>query len=311
MHLLSKLAKLVSGDISGNRLDKINGVSTIEDAKKGDLVFVLDEKHLARALASQASAIVLRKGLDPKKMPAILVSNPRLALAKILSLFAEECEIELGVHKTAVVHGSAMIGKNVRIGAHVSIGPKAAIGDQTIIYPNSSIYARTIIGRNCIIHSGARIGVDGYGFVPVGGKFEKIPQIGRVVVGDDVEIYANTCISRGALGDTKIGRGTKIDSLSHVAHNCEIGENCAITSLVGFAGSVKLGNHVTVGGQAGFSGHQSVGDNTVILARSGVTKDIPENSVVSGFPAVDHRKEMEVQALLRRLPQLLKKLKIK
>ncbi len=312
MQTLSKLAKLVSGEILGNQSTKISGVSEISSANEGDIVFVFDPKSIDQAFSSKASAVVVPSGQKiPQKKPTISVANPRLAMAQIAAVFASPCEVELGIHKTAVVSKTAKIGKNAKVGALVYIGPNVEIGDNATIYPNTSIYAKTKIGNNCIIHSGARLGVDGFGFVLVGGKFEKVPQVGILRIEDDVEIYANTCISRGALGETVIKRGTKIDSLTHVAHNCEIGEDCAITSLVGFAGSTKLGNHVSVGGQAGFSGHLEVGDNTVIMARAGITKNIPANSVVSGFPATDHRKDMEVQAILRRLPSILKKLKIK
>ena len=162
-------------------------------------------------------------------------------------------------------------------------------------------------GKRVILHAGASIGVDGYGFVFDEGKHKKIPQIGTVIIEDDVEIYSNTCVARATLGATIVKRGTKIDNLTHIAHNCVIGEDCALTSLLGFAGSVTFGNRVFVGGQAGFNGHISVGDNTVIMARAGITKSIPSNSIISGFPAQDHRKEMEMQALLHMLPKLYKK----
>lgn len=309
-HTLNKLAKLVSGETLGSPATKITGVSEIFNAAEGSLVFVLEPAFLDKALESKATAIVAHKSTKlPEGTTAILVDNPRLALAKILSLFAKPCEVEPGIHKTAVIHKSAKISKTASIGSYTYIGPNVTVGDNTIIYPHVTVYADSAIGKNCIIHAGARIGLDGFGFVPVNGKFEKIPQTGKVIIEDDVEIYSNTCVARGTIGNTIIRRGTKIDTLSHIAHNCDIGEDCAITSLVGFAGSVTLKNHVTVGGQAGFSGHQSVGENTIIMARAGVTKDIPANSVVSGFPAVDHRKEMETQAVIRRLPKILKKLK--
>ena len=224
-------------------------------------------------------------------------------MAKILSRYASKPQIEPGIHKMAYVDSSAKIGKDISIGPFSYIGAEVRIGDHTIIHPNVTVYNNVEIGQNCIIHSGARIGVDGFGFVPTDKGFEKIPQIGGVIIEDNVEIYSNVCVARGTLGNTVIGSGTKIDTISHVAHNCSIGRNCAITSLVGFAGSVKVGNNVSVGGQAGFAGHISVGENTVIMARAGVTKDIPANSIVSGFPAQDHKKELETQAAIRRLTQ--------
>lgn len=299
---LKELAALCEGEVAGDPNLTVQGVSTIESARSGDLVFVLEKNNLAAALKSQASAIVAPKGLDTGKKPAILVKDPRLALARILKEFAPPLfNIEPGVHPTAVVDKTAKLGKNVAVGALSYIGPKVEIGDGSIIHPQVTLYPGVKLGKRVIIHSGARIGLDGFGFAPVGSKHEKIPQIGSVIIGDDVEIYANVTIARGTIGDTVIGRGTKVDCLTHIAHNCQIGEDCAITALVGFAGSVTFGNHVTVGGQAGFNGHITVGENTVVMAKSGITKDIPPNSVVSGFPAIDHKKDLEQQVAMRRL----------
>jgi UDP-3-O-[3-hydroxymyristoyl] glucosamine N-acyltransferase len=205
-----------------------------------------------------------------------------------------------------------VLGENVQIGAgtvvypHTFIADHISIGKDCVIRDNVSLYACTQVGNKVVLHSGCRIGVDGYGFVPEGEKHVKIPQIGNVVIEDEVEIYANVCVSRATLGSTVIGSGTKIDNLSHVAHNCKIGKNCAIVSLVGFAGSVTLKDHVYVAGQAGFNGHITVGENTVVMAKSGVTKDAPANAMISGFPAQDHRKEIEFQAALRRLAKKAK-----
>lgn len=299
---LAELAALVEGEVRGDPELKISGVATIEGASSGDLVFVLEKNNLAAALKSPASALVALKGTDTGKKPAILVKNPRLALARILKEFIPPLfKVEPGVHPTAVVDKTAKLGKNVSVGALSHVGPEVEIGDGSIIHSQVTLYPGVKLGKRVIIHSGARIGLDGFGFAPEGNKHEKIPQIGSVIIGDEVEIYANTCIARGTIGDTVIGRGTKVDCLTHIAHNCRIGEDCAITALVGFAGSVTFGNHVTVGGQAGFNGHITIGENTVVLAKSGVTKDIPANSVVSGFPAIDHKKDLEQQALLRSL----------
>ncbi len=306
-----EIASLVNGKLIGDGSVEITSVSTIEGAKIGDLVFVLEDKFLADALKSGASAFILPESSSAHGRSAVLVKNPRLALSKILKQFQPAAEIPPGIHRSAEVHPSARIGKNVSIGPFVYIGPEAEIGDGTIIYPSVTLYRKVKIGQRCVIHSGARIGVDGYGFVPTGEGLLKIPQIGGVVIGDDVEIFANVCVARGTLGDTKIGSGTKIDNLTHVAHNCKFGKNCAITGLVGFAGSVTFEDNVAVGGQAGFAGHLTVGKNTTVMAKAGVTKDIPPNSVVSGFPALDHKKDFEIQAALRRLPETMKKIKQK
>ncbi|HTY13207.1 MAG TPA: UDP-3-O-(3-hydroxymyristoyl)glucosamine N-acyltransferase [Candidatus Omnitrophota bacterium] len=309
--LLSEIASLTGGKLVGDGKTEIGSVSTIENAKKGDLVFVLEESFLADALGSRASAFVLPENLSADGRPAVLAKNPRLAMSIVLKKFQPAPELVPGVHRLAEVHPSARLGKNVEVGPFAYIGPEVEIGDGSVIHPNVTLYKGVKLGKNCIVHAGARIGVDGYGFVPTASGLEKIPQIGGVVIGDNVEIYANVCIARGTIGDTKIGSGSKIDDLTHVAHNCEFGRNCAVTGLVGFAGSVILGDNVSVGGQAGFSGHLTVGNNAVIMARSGVTKDIPSDAIVSGFPAIDHKKDFEVQASLRRLPETLKKIKEK
>jgi len=298
--ILKDLAELVQGQIIGDPSLKIECVSSLEEAREGSLVFVLEVKNLPAALKSKASALVVPEKAEVVGKSAIAVKSPRLAMSKILKLFAPPPEIGPGVHKSAVIHSTVKLGKGISIGPLVYIGPNCEVGDNSIIYPQVTIYQNTRIGHRTIIHSGTRIGVDGFGFAPDGGKFEKVPQIGGVVIGDDVEIFGNVTVARGTLGNTVIQSGSKIDCLSHVAHNCEIGENCAIVSLVGFAGSVKMGSHVQVGGQAGFSGHNVVGDNAVIMARAGVTKDVPANSIVSGFPAVDHQEDLKFQASLRR-----------
>jgi UDP-3-O-[3-hydroxymyristoyl] glucosamine N-acyltransferase len=307
---LLEIARLVAGRVSGGDDGKeISAVAPIEGAKSRDLVFVLDRKLLASALISSAGALVAPASLEVKGKPSILVDDPRLAMTKILPFFAPKAKKTRGIHKTAFVAKSAKIGKRVVIYPFVYVGENCKIGDDSVVYPSATIYDNVEIGKKVVIHAGARIGVDGYGFVQEKGKHIKIPQIGKVVIEDEVEIYANVCISRGTLGATIIGAGTKIDNLSHVAHNCKVGKDCAIVSLVGMAGSVTLKDRVYVAGQVGFNGHVTVGENTVVMARAGVTKDIPANSVVSGFPAQDHKKELETQATLRRLPEIVKKIK--
>ena len=306
---LKKLSQIVSGELAGKADPEIRGVAPIETAGAGDLVFVLEEKFLAPALSSPAAAVIAPLGSKLNGKPGLLVKNPRLALAQVLPHFAPQPKRKPGIHKSAIVAESAKIGQRVTIYPFVYIGDGVEVGDDSVIYPSAVIYDRVKIGQRVVIHAGARLGVDGYGFVWHEGKYEKIPQLGTVVIEDDVEIFANTCVARGTLGETRIGAGTKIDCLTHIAHNCVLGRHCAVTALVGFAGSVTFGDHVSVGGMAGFNGHITVGENTVVMAKAGVTKDIPANSVVSGFPAINHREDLEQQASLRKLPETLKKLK--
>lgn len=298
---LARLAELVSGTVNGNADLEINKVSTIEEAGVGDLVFVLEDQNLVPAFSSSASAVVTAKTPASAQGKAYLqVKNPRLAMAKILGAFSSPRQPGT-ISDKAVVAKSARLGRNVSVGHFTCIGEDCEIGENTIIHSNVTIYDRVKIGANVIIHAGARIGVDGFGFAWENDQHVKIPQVGTVIIEDNVEIYANVCVARGTIGATRIGQGTKIDNLTHLAHNCQIGENCAITALVGFAGSVTFGKHVQVGGMSGFNGHITVGDNTIVMARSGVTKDLPANSVVSGFPAYDNKEQLKFQATLKRL----------
>jgi len=298
---LARLAELVSGTVNGNADQEISKVSTIEEAGVGDLVFVLEDQNLIPAFSSSASAVVTAKvPANTQGKTFLLVKNPRLAMAKALGAFSAPRQTGI-ISDKAVVAKSVRLGKNVSVGPFTSIGEDCEIGENTIIHSNVTIYDRVKIGANVIIHAGARIGVDGFGFAWENDQHVKIPQTGTVVIEDDVEIYANVCVARGTIGTTRLGRGTKIDNLTHIAHNCQIGESCAITALVGFAGSVTFGKHVQVGGMAGFNGHITVGDNVIVMAKAGVTKDIPANSVVSGFPAEDHKEQLKFQATLKRL----------
>lgn len=307
---LKELAKIVPGLLTGDGEVTLRGVAPIEEAKSGDLVFVLDQKLLASALSSPASAVVAPAKANLGSKPGILVNNPRAAMARLLNLFAPKRKPFRGIHKSAVIAKSAKLGKRVVIYPFVYVGEDCIIGDDTILHPHVTLYDGTIVGKRVILHAGCHLGVDGYGYVQENGRHVKIPQIGNVIVEDDVELFANVCVSRATLGSTVIGSGTKIDNLSHVAHNCQIGRDCAIVSLVGVAGSVTLGDRVQVGGQTGFAGHVKVGADSVIVARSGVTKDWPAGSVISGFPAMDHKKELEQMALVRRLPEYFKRFKL-
>jgi len=297
---LSELAKLVKGEISGDTTLSIGGISEPLTAKAGDLVFVLDKKVLETAEQSSASALIVSKGTKASK-PSIAVENPRAALAILLSQFSQRACPKPGIHKSAVVEASAKIGKNVSIGAFTYVGEGSEIGDDSIIYSNVSIYDQVKIGKKVIIHSGSVIGLDGFGFIETKECPVKIPQIGTVVIEDEVEIYSGSSVARATMGETRIGRGTKIDCHCHVAHNCKIGPNCLLAGDVSLSGSVTLGKNVIAAGGAGFRDHVTIGDNSVVLARAGVSKDFPPGSVISGHPAWEHKKELRLQAKLRRL----------
>jgi len=325
---LGELAELVQGKVKGDKKVRIYGVAGAEEAKEGEITFAVSDKFLSKARESQASAVIVPSGIEKFPKPIIRVENPRLAFAKVLELFAPQTRRFSGIHPTAI------IGKNVKIGRNAVIGPWTVIGDETklednvylsarvylgnkvtigkgsFIHPNVSILNDTIIGEKVIIHSGAVIGSDGFGFVrKEDGSYHKIPQIGRVVIGNEVEIGANVTIDRATVGETRIGAGCKIDNLVHIAHNVTLGKNVVIVALVGISGSSTLGNGVILAGQAGVTEHVKIGDNVIVAAKSGVTKDIPSNSFVSGFPARPHSKQKRIKAIINHLPDLLKRVK--
>lgn len=258
----------------------------------------------------------------------LLSSNPRQTLAHLLARWEKPPALPEGVHPGAWVHPTARIGEDVRIGPGVWIGPEAEIGDGTWIYPHVfvgdgvrigqncriypqvTLYPGTVIGDRVILHAGCVVGSDGFGYVLEETPPRKIPQIGRVVIEDDVEIGANTTVDRATLGETRIRKGTKIDNLVQIAHNVEIGENAVIAAQTGIAGSSTLGSRVILAGQVGIADHVSLGDGVIVTAKTGVSKDVPPGQVVSsGFHALPHKEHLRLQALYRRLPELWERLK--
>lgn len=322
---LREIAEAIGGYLEGDPALKIRGVAPLEKAGEGDISFVDTERFLKKAEESGASALIVKEGWKVNK-PAIFVANPRLALIKVLELFSQRSKPSAGIHPTAIIEEGVELGRDVHIGAFSYIGANTQIGDGTLIYPlvyignnceignNCLIYPRVVlyedtkIGNNCIIHSGAVIGADGFGYVEQKEGRVKIPHIGKVVIEDDVEIGANTTIDRATMGETKIGRGTKIDNLVQIAHNVEIGENSVIVAQVGISGSVKIGKGVTIAGQAGIADHLEIGDGAVIAAQAGVIGNIKPHTVVSGYPAREHLKQMRVLSLVQKLPQIVEKI---
>lgn len=323
---LKEIAELVGGTVLGDSNLAIRGVTNIEDAGATEITFAVPP-HLEKAAASTAAAVIIPDSVTTFSKPAIQVANPRMAFTQLLELFTPPLVVELGVHSTAVVGNNVKLGKSVAIMAQAVIADNATIGDYSIvfphvyvgegvtigehckIYPNVSIYAHCVLGARVSIHSGTVIGSDGFGYVTVQGRHHKVPQIGNVILEDDVEVGANVTIDRATTGSTIVKKGTKIDNLVHLGHNVVIGENCFLVTFTGIAGSSKVGNNVTFAGQSGCTGHVTIGDNCVFAGKSGIISDVPSNSFYAGFPAGPHREWLKNQAAQRKVPDLLKKVK--
>lgn len=331
MRLKAKeIAVLVDGVVDGDAEKDITGARGIGEAGPGDLSFVANPKYADQIRTTKAGVLLVNDAVaGGDGLTLIKVKNPQLAFAKVLWIAYKEYlgSIRPGIHPSAVIdptarigegvtigpftviEKNAVIGRNTRIISHGYVGASTVIGDECLIYSHVSVREDIIIGSRVVIHSGAVIGSDGFGFVPGANGHMKIPQIGIVEIGDDAEIGANVAIDRATTGKTVIGKGTKIDNLVHIAHNDQIGEHCFLAAQVGFAGSTKIGNFVTMGGQSGVSGHLKVGNKVTIAGRAGVTTNVPDEQIVSGFPARPHREELKMQALVHRLPELFEKIK--
>lgn len=321
------IARHVGGKVLGDGAVQLKAMALADHAKAGDLTFAENEDYLARAEKSSASAILVDDLLGAKANTKVLISvaNARAAFAKILALFFPPPKFEGGVHPTAVISKTAKVDPSAHIGPwcviadRAQIGPRvvlqcanhvgadSVLGEDTNLLPTVVVYARSQIGKRVTIHSGTVIGSDGFGYVFDAGTHRKVPQIGNVIIHDDVEIGANVTIDRGALGSTVIGKGTKIDNLVQIAHNVTIGEHCIIIAQVGIAGSNKIGNYVTLAGQAGIVGHLNIGDRVIVGAQSGVTSDIPAGEKWLGTPALPGQQTKRIWVGWQRLPELLQR----
>lgn len=325
---LSELASLLNCPFEGEGSTKIWGVSSLDKAKKGDLVFLAHHKYRSLLDETKASAAIIPSDEKFDRIPVIKSGNPHLMFIKAVDFFFKPYLPEPGIHPQALVSPSAKIRKEVSIGAFAIIGDEVEIGERTVIFPLATIFPQAkigshsiihshvtireevLVGNRVIIHNSAVIGSDGFGYIQAeDGSHIKIPQKGRVIIEDDVEVGANTAIDRASLGETIIRKGTKIDNLVQIAHNVEIGPNCIIAGQTGIAGSSKLEKNVITGGQVGVADHVKIGENVIIAAKSGVTKDIPANSIVAGIPHLDIKDWRKAWASIPHLYDLLREIR--
>jgi UDP-3-O-[3-hydroxymyristoyl] glucosamine N-acyltransferase len=317
-----EVAKWLGGTVEGDAERPLSGFAPAHTAREGDLTFAENELYFSAADGSAAAAVLVGPDIPASRKTLIRVSQPRIAFARVLPLFFPEPTYPAGIHSSAVVAESAeidpsahigphcVIGERVRMGAGTAlmggnhVGDDCVLGDDLRVFPNVVLYPRTHVGHRTRILAGAVIGSDGYGYVLDQGAHRKIPQVGNVIIQEDVEIGANTTIDRGTLGATVIGRGTKIDNLVQVAHNVVTGEHCLIISQVGIAGSTRLGSYVTLAGQVGIAGHLKLGNRCVVGAQSGVMNHVPEGEKWLGSPAVSEKQAKRQFIALNRLPDL-------
>ncbi len=325
---LADLADLVGGGVSGDPSTVISGVAPLDTAGAGQISFLANPKYQSQLAGCRAAAIIVHPSLQGAvEIPLLLSENPYLAFAKILTFFARPPYVGLGVQDGAHVHPEAIIGENVTIapgcvvsagakvgnGTHlhsnVVIGNDAVIGEDCLLHANVTVREKCVLGSRVIIQPGAVIGSDGFGFAPDGQSYYKIPQVGHVVIGDDVEIGACSCIDRGTLGVTRIARGVKIDNLVQIGHNVQIGEDSVLVSQVGISGSTEIGRHCTFGGQSATSGHIRIGDNVILAGRGGITNNVDGNQSLAGLPAMPHREWLKATMVITHLPEMRRELK--
>jgi len=324
---LEEIAREVGGDVIGEGSTIITGVNSLDTAGPGEVSFFVDRRFKKDLKTTKASAIIVSEKNDLYNGPQIVTSNAALAFAVVTGFFAPSVPKYPGISEQATVHESSRVGQDVSIYPMVYVGKDAEIGDETVLfpgvfigdrvrigkgavlYPNVSILQNCIIGNDVIIHAGAVIGADGFGYVKDGSKSAKVPQIGIVQIDDDVEIGANTCIDRAALGKTWLQRGVKIDNLVQVAHNVVIGEDSIVIAQTAFAGSVSVGREVIIAGQVGLADHIDIGDKAIIGSQSGIAKSVHPGEVLFGSPAMPHRLWLKTSGLIKKLPQFSERLR--
>ncbi len=324
-----QIAVKLHGEIEGNPKAEIFELAKIENAKKGSLTFLSNPKYTPYIYKTKASAIIVNKNFvleDNLKSTLIRVNNPYESFSTLLDYYKKVTVERTGVSSSAEIHESVKIesncyigsmtliekgsevSKNVKIFPHVYIGPNVTIGEGSVIFAGAKIMEDTVIGKNCVIHSGAVIGSDGFGFAPQeNGAYKKIPHTGRVILGENVDVGANSTIDKATLGDTLIGNGVKLDNQIQIAHNVEIGSNTVIAGQTGIAGSAKIGKNCVIGGQVGIVGHITIGDNVKVQGQSGIISNVENNAVVQGTPAFSYNSYSKSYVHFKNLPEIIKK----
>jgi UDP-3-O-[3-hydroxymyristoyl] glucosamine N-acyltransferase len=336
----SQLVQKLGGGAACNSLTsnkdgdpEVTGVAAVDEASLGTLSYIEGAKFAAQVGETKASALILppdealQAQAQERGIAWIATSAPRLLFAQVIALFYQPFRPAPEIHPTAVIHPSATLGNDLYIGAHVVIQagvkigdgvcihpnvviyPEAQIGDRTVLHANCTIQERTRIGADCVIHSGAVIGAEGFGFVPTPSGWFKMEQSGYTVLEDGVEVGCNSTIDRPAVGETRIGKNTKLDNLVHIGHGCKVGANCVMAAHVGLAGGVTVGNQVTLAGQVGIANQAHVGDGAIASAKTGIHSDIEPGAIISGYPPVPHKRWLKAATIYNRLPEMYQTLK--
>jgi UDP-3-O-[3-hydroxymyristoyl] glucosamine N-acyltransferase len=325
---LAELAAILGADLTGDRSIEITGVAGIESAQPGHVTFVSNPKYAALARTTQASAVLVEPSFPEIAAATLRLANPYLAFAHAIELFHKPPAYGPGIHPTAIIAPTARVGVRAHIGAYTVIMDGATVGDDAVILPHVVVYpyadigdrffahAHAVVreharlGDDVILQNGAIIGADGFGFAKQSGSgWYKIVQSGTAVLEDAVEVQANACIDRASIGETRIGRGAKIDNLVQVGHGSGVGENTLLCAQVGLAGSTTVGRNVILAGQVGVAGHCTIGDGAIATAQSGIPNDVAPGETVSGYPAIPNRQWLRSVAVFNRLPELMRKLR--
>lgn len=325
-----QVADLVGGRMDGDAGVELSGIAPIQQADPGSLGLLADRRYLKFLPDTGAGTLLVSEALSEEAgdhPSRVVVADAHVALAGLLEVFYPSYQIPPGIHPTAVIAASATLGEEVTVGpyavveddvvvgdrvrilTHVCVGRGCRIGDDSVLHPQVVLYPGSEVGRRVILHAGARIGVDGFGYVFVDGAHRKIPQVGGCVIEDDVEIGANTCLDRGSIGETRVGQGTKLDNLVQIAHNVQMGPLCLAAAMVGISGSTRIGKGVMFAGKSGAAGHVEIGDGAQVTATAAVISDVPPGEVVSGFPARPHAAFKRAHGYTYRLRDLFKRVK--